>query len=272
MISLFDSHTHLDDEQFDSDRSAVIAACRQSGVETILCVGISAASSRAVLQIAEESQGVYAAVGIQPNYCAEAADGDWQQIISLASHPKVVAIGETGLDRYWDFTPLQMQKDYFFRHIKLARETKLPLVIHCRDAEAELLDMLREATAGESPSGRPIGGVLHAFSGDAAMAGECVELGFHISFAGMVTYKKSEALRRVALIVPEDRILIETDSPYLVPHPLRGKQKRNEPRNVVHTARCLAEQRGISLEEFASLTTANARRLFFGAAGDQSGS
>jgi TatD DNase family protein len=263
MISLFDSHTHLDDEQFDSDRSAVIAACRQSGVETMLCVAISAVSSRAVVRIAEENQGVYAVVGIQPNYCAEAADGDWQQIVSLASHPKVVALGETGLDRYWDFTPLQTQKEFFLKHIELARETKLPLVIHCRDAEAELLEMLREATAGESPGRRPISGVLHAFSGDAAMAGECVELGLHISFAGMVTYKKSDALRQVAAIVPDDRILIETDSPYLVPHPLRGKQKRNEPRNVVHTARCLAEKRGTSVEEFAALTTANAKRLFF---------
>jgi TatD DNase family protein len=152
-----------------------------------------------------------------------------------------------------------VQQEYFERHLRLAAERGLPVVIHCRDAEADLLAMLRAARAGG-----PLRGVLHAFSGDAATATECLELGLYVSFGGMVTYKnrKFEPLRTVAAAVPGDRILIETDSPYLVPEPLRGKQKRNEPANVAHTARGLAELRGVSLEEFAAETTANARRLF----------
>ncbi len=272
MVTLFDSHTHLDDDRFKADRDDVISKCKDEGVRTMLCVGVSADSSRQVIDIAEQHPGIYAAVGIQPNCCAEAAEGDWEQIVSLSSHARVVAIGETGLDRYWDFTPLEVQQDYFLRHIKLARAKKLPLVIHCRDAQAELLAALHEATAAEPSSGGRVSGVLHSFTGDVAMAEACLAWGLHISFAGMVTYKKSDDLRQVAAMVPEDRILIETDSPYLVPHPLRGKRKRNEPGNVIHTARCLAEQRGVSLEEFAATTTANAQRLFLGSVDDQSGS
>ena len=256
-MAYVDTHVHLDQEEFDGDREAVIARGRPAGVEAMVCVGISADSSLAALRLAETHEDVYTALGIQPNYCAQAADGDWQRIVAMADHRRVVALGETGLDRYWDYTPLELQQDYFDRHLRLAAERGLPVVIHCRQAEAELLEMLR-AVRG------PLRGVLHAFSGDGATASECVELGLYVSFAGMVTYKnkKFEPLREVAAAVPDDQILIETDSPYLVPDPLRGKQKRNEPGNVVHTARCLAELRGVTLEEFAAQTTANARRLF----------
>ena len=254
-----DTHLHLDQEEFDADRDAVVARSRQAGVEAMVCVGISADSSRAALRLAETCEEVYAAVGIQPNYCAQAAADDWQRIVAMADRRRVVALGETGLDRHWDYTPFDLQQDYFDRHLQLAAKRGLPVVIHCRDAEADLLPMLRAARAGG-----PLRGVLHAFSGDAATATECIELGLYVSFAGAVTYKnkKFKPLRAVAAAVPADRILIETDSPYQVPEPLRGGQKRNEPANVVHTARRLAELRGVSPEEFAAQTTANARRLF----------
>ena len=171
----------------------------------------------------------------------------------------MVAVGETGLDRHWDFTPIQLQREYFDRHLRLAQEHDLPLVIHCREAEADLLPILREAAAQ-----KPLTGVLHAFSGEPSLADACLELGLHLGFAGAVTYKnkKFTSLRTVAARVPDDRLLIETDSPYLVPHPLRGKEKRNEPAHVVHTAQCLADLRGQSLEELTAATSANARRLF----------
>ena len=177
----------------------------------------------------------------------------------MADRPEVVAIGETGLDFYRDFAPPARQWDYFGRHLHLSQDRGLPVVIHCRDAESALMPMLRDA-AGRGP----LCGVIHAFSGDVAMATECVELGLYASFAGMVTYRnrKFQSLREAAVTVPDDRLLIETDSPYLVPTPLRGKQQRNEPANIVHTAECLAELRGVSVEELERQTTQNARRLF----------
>jgi len=258
-MPFFDTHAHLDQPEFDDDREAVVGRSREAGVEAIVCVGISAASSRATLSLAEEHPQIYAAVGIQPNYCGEAEPGDWDRVVAMADHPRVVAIGETGLDRYWDFTPPDVQQDYFDRHLELARQRDLPVVIHCRDAEADVTAMLRAAAGGG-----PLRGVLHSFSGDAAMARQCLDLGLFISFSGMVTYtnKKFRPLREVAATIPDDRIAIETDSPYLVPHPLRGKQKRNEPAQVSLVAESLAELRGVSVEQFATQTAANARRLF----------
>jgi TatD DNase family protein len=254
-----DTHVHLDQEEFDADRGAVVARSRRAGVEAMISVGISADSSQATLRLAETYGEVYAAVGIQPNTCAQAAADDWQRIVALAEHPRVVALGETGLDRYWDFTPFDLQQEYFDRHLRLAAGRNLPVVIHCRQAEADLLAMLRAAA-----DRGPLRGVLHAFSGDAAMVRACLDLGLYVSLAGMVTYKnkKFQPLREAAAAIPGDRILIETDSPYLVPEPLRGKQQRNEPANVAHTAGCLAGLRGVSLGELAAQTTANARRLF----------
>ena len=258
-MSLIDTHAHLDQPQFDADREAVILRAGQAGVEVILCVGISADSSRRVISLAESHAEIYAAVGIQPNYCAEAAEDDWQRIVAMADHRRVVALGETGLDRYWDYTPLDVQQDYFERHLRLAQQRDLPVVIHCREAADETLAMLREA----SSRGR-LRAVLHAFGSDAATAAECLELGLYVSFAGNVSYtnKKFRPLREIAATIPDDRLLIETDSPYMVPHPLRGKQKRNEPAHLVHTAASLAELRGVGPDELSRQTTANARRLF----------
>ena len=258
-MTYIDTHSHLDQPEFDADRDEVLVRARQAGVEAVLCVGTTAASSLQCAALAEHDADVHAAVGIQPNYCAEAAEGDWDRVVALADHPRVVAVGETGLDRHWDYTPFDQQRDYFDRHLRLAALRDLPVIIHCREAEADLLPMLREAAARA-----PLRGVLHAFSGDAAMAVECLELGLYISFAGAVTYtnRKFDSLRAAARTIPEDRILIETDSPYLVPYPLRGKQQRNEPAHLVHTAACLAGLRDVSIERLAAATTANARRLF----------
>ena len=198
-------------------------------------------------------------MGIHPNSCAEAAADDWDGIVALADHPRVVALGETGLDRYWDFAPLDLQIDYFRRHLRLGRERNLPVIIHCRDAAADLIPLLETAAAAG-----PVHALLHAFSGDAAMAAKCLELGLSLSFAGNVTYSEQEipAAPRRGGRVPADRILVETDSPYLTPEPLRGKQPRNEPALVVHTAAGLAELRGVPPAQLAAETTANARRLF----------
>jgi TatD DNase family protein len=178
-------------------------------------------------------------------------------VLALVGRPGVVAIGETGLDRYWDYSPFDVQRDYFDRHLRLSQQLGLPFIVHTRDSDGDVLTMLREARQRG-----PLTGVMHSFTGTKETAAECLKLGLYISFAGMVTYKKSDALRAVARVVPAERILIETDSPYLSPQPLRGR--RNEPSHLVHTASCLAQERGMPLDEFAALTTRNARRLFFG--------
>jgi TatD DNase family protein len=254
-MHLFDTHCHLDQPEFDDDRLAVIERARQAGVTQMLAVGITAESSEATLRLAQSQPGVCAAVGIQPNYCGQAAPGDWDRVVALAGEQAVVALGETGLDRYWDYSPWHVQQDYFDRHLRLSQERNLPFIVHSRDCDADILEMLREARRRG-----PLAGVMHSFTGTAETAAECLDLGLYISFAGMVTFKKSADLRSVAAGIPPECILIETDSPYLAPHPLRGK--RNEPAHLVHTAACLAELRGLSLADFAEQTTANAHSLF----------
>ncbi|MCA9247766.1 MAG: TatD family hydrolase [Planctomycetales bacterium] len=256
MSMLIDTHAHLDQAEFDSDRTSVLQRAQDAGVETMLAVGTTATSSARCVELAAEFPLLRAAVGIQPNYVHEAAPEDWDKIVHLAERAEVVALGETGLDRYWDFAPFELQQDYFDRHLRLSQQTGLPVVIHLRDCEEDILAMLREARRRG-----PVAGVMHSYTGSIAGAAESVELGLYISFAGMVTFKKSDELRACAASVPADRILIETDSPYLSPEPVR-KIKRNEPAHVRHTAARLAEVRGLSLEDFAALTTANARRLF----------
>lgn len=255
-MQLFDTHAHLDQPEFDDDREAVLSRAAEAGVTNIVAIGISAETSAACVALAGRYEGVHAAVGMQPNYLAEAKPGDWDRVVAMVSEPGVVAIGETGLDRYWDFAPFDMQQDYFDRHIRLSQERGLPFIVHMRDCDEDILVMLREARERG-----PLNGVMHSFTGGQAMADECVEMGLYISFAGMVTYKKSAELRAIAATVPNDRILVETDCPYLSPEPVR-KIKRNEPAHVRHTAACLAEVRGVAVDEFAALTTANAKRLF----------
>ncbi len=254
-MSLIDTHSHLDSDDFDADRAEVISRAMAAGVERMIAIAVTAESSAAVVRLAAENDSVYAAVGIHPNYTAEAKPEDWNRIVALVDQPRVVALGETGLDRFRDHSPFALQQEYFARHIALSQERGLPFIVHMRQSEADVLEMLREASRRG-----PLSGVMHSFTGDEAMARECLALGMYISFAGMVTYKKSDALRTVAATIPADRILVETDSPYLAPEPFRGK--RNEPANVVHTAACLAAARGESAEDFANQTTANARLLF----------
>jgi TatD DNase family protein len=256
-LPYYDTHAHLDDEQLIEQLDQVLDRARQADVQHVLAMGTTAESSQSCVTIASQFDMVYAAVGIQPNYVAQAAANDWHTIVSLSEHPRVRAIGETGLDRYWDYAPWDQQWDYFMRHMELAHVQRLPFVVHLRDCETEMLDALREAHRRFGQ----LRGVMHSFTGSAETAAACVDLGLHISFAGMLTYKKSDALRAVAMTVPGDRLLIETDAPYLSPHPKRG-QRPNEPALVIHTAACLAEIRGLTPDEIGQLTTQNALELF----------
>ncbi len=251
-----DTHCHLDDAKFRDDLPAVLARAAESGVTRALGIGIDRATSAAALDLAHRYPMLSAVVGIQPNHVSEAEPGDWECIVAMASLAEVVGIGESGLDRYWDRAPFAMQEDYFARHLSLARAVGKPLVIHNREADADTVRMLR----AEFDRHGPIRAVMHSFAADAATAEASLAMGLHLSFAGMVTYKTAEALRAVAATVPDDRLLIETDAPYLAPVPVRGL--RNEPAFVVHTAACLAEVRGVSVERIAEITTRNARELF----------
>ena len=253
---LFDTHAHVDDESFDHNRGDVIERAERAGLTALLAVGTSAVSSVRCVELARQYGIVCAAVGIQPNYVGEAKPGDWDQIAGLADTDEVVGLGETGLDRHWDFTPFAAQEDYFDRHLRLSQQTDLPFIVPMRDCGDDILRMLTEARRRG-----PLRGVMHSFTGDAELANACLELGLYISFAGMVTFKKSSDLRIVATHIPADRIMIETDSPYLSPHPKRS-QRPNEPALIVYTATCLAEARGVDTESFARQTTENGLRLF----------
>ena len=261
LMTWIDTHAHLDDPRFAADLPEILAHAAAAGVVRILTIGVDLATSLAAVRLAETHPMLAAVVGIQPNHAAEAAAGDFEQVARLAGHPKVVAVGETGLDRYWDRAPFDVQLDFFVRHLALARDCGKPVVIHCREAEADVVRVLRAEFAARGP----VSGVMHSFSGDAATATACVGCGLHVSFAGMLTYKTAEAVRAAAKVVPLDRLLVETDSPYLAPVPVRGK--RNEPAFVVHTGATLAGVVGVTVGELAAATTANARRLFGLAAG-----
>jgi len=255
-LELIDTHAHLDDDKFNDDRAAVLERASLAGVTNIIVVATTAPTSQLCVDLARQYPMLRATVGIQPNHVAEAAPDAWDQVLALASNPEVVGLGETGLDRYWDYAPFPLQEDYFARHLELARKLKKPVVIHCRQAEADTVRMLR----ADFDKHGPVRAVMHSFTGDLATAQACLEMGLYLSFAGMLTYKNAQALRDVAAQIPLDRLLVETDSPYLAPVPLRGK--RNEPAFVEHTARCLAEVKSVTLEVIAKHTTRNARILF----------
>jgi TatD DNase family protein len=255
-MPLIDTHAHLFDSRFAKDLPAALARAAAAGLERVVCLGIDRESSQQSVAIANAHALVVAAVGIQPNSAAEAQPGDWEAVVELAERePRVVAIGETGLDRYWDRAPFELQESHFAAHIALARRLNKPFVIHCREAEADIVKALR----AEAANG-PIRAVMHSFSGDAATASACLELGLYISFAGMVTYPTAQNLRDIAREVPLDRLLVETDCPYLAPQPVRGK--RNEPAFVAHTAALLAQVKGVSVAEIEEHTTRNAKALF----------
>lgn len=253
---LYDTHAHLQDERFAADLDAVLKRAESAGLVRVLAIATTAADSATCLDLARRFPLVKAAVGIQPNHVAQEPPTAWDEVLRLADDPDVLALGETGLDRYWDYTPFDQQEDFFARHLDLARKLTKPVVIHCREAEADTVRMLRQ----DFDRHGPVRGVMHSFTGDLATAQACMDMGLFISFAGMITYKNAAALREVAAQVPPDRLLIETDCPYLAPVPKRGQ--RNEPACVLHTAACLAQVKNTPLEELADQTTANARRLF----------
>ncbi len=255
-LEWIDTHAHLDDERFRGDLSAVLERAKAAGLRRIVVVATTAIDSPRCVELARQHVLLRATVGIQPNHVAEATSTAWDEVVALASLPDVVALGETGLDRYWDHTPFAQQEDYFTRHLELARKLNRGVVIHCREAESDTVRVLRT----DFEQHGPVRGVMHSFTGDLATAQACVEMGLYISFAGMLTYKNAQALRDVAARMPLNRLLVETDCPYLAPVPHRGK--RNEPAYVVHTAGVLAETLGVPIGVIAENTTRNACALF----------
>jgi TatD DNase family protein len=255
-LEWIDTHAHLDDERFQGDLPAVLERASQAGLQRIIVVATTALDSPRCVQLAEQHAILRASIGIQPNHVAEATPTAWDEVLALVNRPEVVALGETGLDRYWDRTPFAQQEDYFARHLELARKIDLAVIIHCREAEADVVRMLR----ADYDKRGPVRAVMHSFTGDLATTQACVQMGLYISLAGMLTYKNAQALREVAAQVPLERVLVETDCPYLAPVPYRGQ--RNEPAYVVHTAGVLAQALGVPIGLLAEHSTRNARNLF----------
>lgn len=254
-MMLVDSHCHLDFPDFAEERDAIVRRALDAGVRRMVTISTRVRRFDAVRAVAEAYPQVYCSVGTHPHSAAEEPDVTTAEIMALAEHPKVVAIGEAGLDYFYDKAPRDLQAESFRRQVAAARETGLPLVIHARDADADMETILRDETGkGAFPF------ILHCFSSGRALAEAGIELGGYISFSGILTFKKSDGLRAIAKDLPPDRLLVETDAPYLAPMPYRGK--RNEPAYVVHTAFVLAQALGRSIEETASLTTDNFFRLF----------
>lgn len=264
---LIDTHAHLDMSRFQDDREAAIERARQARVGGIINVGIDLESSRRAVRLAAEYGPVHAAVGIHPHYARRLDGAAIESLREMAQQPKVVAIGEIGLDFFRDLAPRDLQMRAFQAQLALAAALSKPVIVHDRDAHGEILHTL-ESWAAELHSSPLAGrmGVLHTFSGDLAMAERAMAIGFYLSISGPVTYQDEERLPEIVRAVPLDRLLVETDSPYLPPHPYRGQ--RNEPAYVCLVAERVAELRGISLTTLADATTANARHLFGLAAGD----
>lgn len=258
-----DSHAHLDGKQFDSDREQVIARAREAGVQTMVAIGNGDGPPvlDAGVQLAEKYPFMYATVGIHPHEARLATDDGYAEMERLARHPKVIAWGEIGLDYYYDHSPREIQQEVFTRQMELAAAAKLPIVIHCRPSDGSdnaWDDCLR--LIAEHWAGRGIGGILHCFTGNWPQASRALDMGFMISFAGNLTFPKAQQIRDAALEVPFDRMLIETDCPYLAPVPHRGK--RNEPAFVKQTAAKLGELRGRSMEEIGEQTSQNFYKFF----------
>lgn len=251
---LIDTHTHLDAAQFDEDREQVIARALEQGVSRMINVGFNRETIPTTMKLAETYDFIHAVVGWHPQDAITMQPGDLEWIEELCSHQKVVAIGEIGLDYYWDTSPKDVQQQVFREQIRLAKRINMPIVIHNRDAHEDVVNILREEHAEE------VGGVMHCFSGSWETAQKCLDLGFYISFGGPVTYKNAKQPKEVLAKVPLDRLLIETDSPYLTPHPHRGK--RNESGYVRLVAEAAAEIKGLKLEEISKITMENARACF----------
>ncbi|RNA66057.1 TatD family hydrolase [Alteribacter keqinensis] len=251
---LFDTHVHLNADQFEDDVNDVIERAQQAGVKEMVVVGFDEKTINKAMALVEQYDFLYAAVGWHPVDAVDMTDEHLAWIEELSAHPKVVAIGEMGLDYHWDKSPAEVQKEVFRKQIRLAKKLNMPIIIHNREADQDVVDVLKEEDAGE------VGGIMHCFAGDMAIAKQCLDMNFHISFGGPVTFKNARLPKEVAAQIPMERLLIETDSPFLAPHPNRGK--RNEPAYVTLVAEKLAELKGVSYEELIEETRINAKRLF----------
>lgn len=251
---LFDTHAHLNAEQFEEDLVAVIARAQAAGVAQMVVVGFDRPTITRAMELVEAYDFLYAAVGWHPVDAIDMVDADLEWIEALAAHPKVVAIGEMGLDYHWDKSPKDIQMEVFRKQIRLAKKVKLPIIIHNREATADIIAILQEEDAAE------VGGIMHCFSGSAETAKVCLDMNFYISLGGPVTFKNAKKPKEVAAAVPLNRLLIETDCPYLAPHPFRGK--RNEPAYVKLVAEEIADIKQLSVEEVSHVTTENAKKLF----------
>jgi TatD DNase family protein len=250
---LVDSHCHLD--YFGADADAIVARAGAAGVGVMVTIGTKLSEFPQVLAIAERHENVYCSVGVHPHEAASEPDISVERLVELARHPKVVGIGETGLDYYYDHSPRERQREVFQMHIDAARAVSLPLIIHNRNSDSDLIEILYKNSISHN-----VFGVVHCFSSTRQLAEKAMKIGFHISLSGIVTFKNAGELREIAADLPDDRLLVETDAPYLAPMPHRGK--KNEPAFVAHTARLIAELRGVSEVELAKTTTDNFFRLF----------
>jgi len=255
---LIDTHTHLDDARYEPDREAMIARAREAGVDTMITIGCDLATSRSSVALANQYPFVYASIGVHPHEVKHITTDWYDEFRNLARDQKVVAYGEIGLDYHYNHSDPELQRRRFREQIQLARELTLPVIIHTREAQDDTIRILKEERASE------IGGVFHCFSGDAWLAKDAIELGFYLSFSGILTFQNATMLRDIAKTVPIDRLLIETDCPYLTPVPHRGK--RNEPAYVKHVAELLATisagNAPVTVEDVGRRTSENARRLF----------
>lgn len=254
MTGWIDSHAHLDDEAFAQDVPEVLTRAREAGLAQVITVASDLASTRRCLKLAAEHPWLFATAGVHPHEAGAAAPGDLDRLAELGADPKVVAVGETGLDYHYDLSPREDQRQWMAQCVALALELDKPLVVHVREAFEDVVAIL----SAEGGSG--LRGVIHCFTGDTPQARRYLDMGLYLSFSGIITFSKAEAIREVARWAPLDRILVETDSPYLAPVPHRGR--RNEPAYVVRTAEALAKLRGLPLEELADATTRNTRTLF----------
>lgn len=250
----FDTHTHLDDARYNDDRDTMIARAREAGVETFLTIGCDLATSLSATQLAEQYPFIYASIGVHPHEVKHIQDSWYDEFRRLAEKKKVVAYGEIGLDYHYNHSSPHEQRERFREQIQLARELKLPVIIHTREAQEDTIAILKEEQAAD------VGGVFHCFSGDAWLAKDALDLGFYLSFSGILTFQNATMLRDIAKQTPLDRVLIETDCPYLTPVPYRGK--RNEPAYVSQVAQQLASLHAMPLAEIGKQTSNNARRLF----------
>ncbi|WP_404456968.1 TatD family hydrolase [Oceanobacillus kapialis] len=251
---LFDTHVHLNARQFMEDREATIQRAFDAGVKYMVVVGFDSETTPLAIEIAEQYETIYAAVGWHPVDAIDMTEDHLKWIEELAEHPKVVAIGEMGLDYHWDKSPKDIQKQVFRKQIQLAKKVNMPIIIHNREATADIIEILQEEDA------QAVGGIMHCYNDSVDYVQTCLDMNFYISLGGPVTFKNAPLPKEVAVQVPADRLLVETDAPFLAPHPNRGK--RNEPAYVKLVAEKIADLRGVSLEEISKLTTQNAFSLF----------